>query len=99
MAASCTHLDSIDHSRVPSSSTGCPECQAIGSRWVHLRMCSACGHIGCCNSSPNKHATRHHDRSGHPLIRSFEPREEWFFCYPDNMTFELGDAPPAPSHT
>ncbi len=98
MARTCTHLDSIDHSRLPSSFDGCPDCLAIGGRWVHLRMCSSCGHVACWDSSPHKHATAHHDKTDHPLIRSFEPREEWFYCYPDGLTFKLDDVPPAQSH-
>lgn len=66
---------------------------------VHLRMCSSCGRVGCCNSSPGKHATAHHDKTGHPLMRSYEPPEDWYFCFPDGLTFELQDAPPAPSHS
>lgn len=99
MAQSCTHLDTIDESSMPSLAYGCSDCLAIGSSWVHLRMCSACGHIGCCNSSPRKHATAHHDKTDHPLIRSYEPREEWYYCYEDGLTFERPGAPPAPSHS
>ena len=94
--SACTHLDQIGE--VAASADGCENCLRIGSEWVHLRMCSSCGHVACCDSSPHKHATAHHDKTDHPLIRSFEPREEWFYCYPDGLTFELDDAPPALSH-
>ncbi|MGI8949070.1 MAG: UBP-type zinc finger domain-containing protein [Ornithinimicrobium sp.] len=99
MAQSCTHRDTIDESSMPSSTYGCSDCLATGGRWVHLRMCSSCGRVGCCNSSPGKHATAHHDKTSHPLIRSYEPREDWYSCYPDGLTFELPDVPPALSHS
>jgi hypothetical protein len=70
----------------------------MGARWVHLRRCVECGHIGCCDSSPNKHATAHNAATGHPIIRSFEPGEEWFWCYPDQLMFQL-DVPSGPSHS
>ncbi|MGY2075551.1 UBP-type zinc finger domain-containing protein [Blastococcus sp. SYSU DS0828] len=93
----CPHLDDIDLGVTPSA-PGCEDCLRSGGRWVHLRMCASCGHIGCCDSSPNRHATAHADGTGHPLVRSFEPGEEWFWCYPDRIAFELRGAPPAPSH-
>ena len=98
MTNDCSHLDTIDNTRAPSAD-GCEDCLAMGARWVHLRMCSECGHVGCCDSSPNRHATAHHTTSGHPLIRSFEPEEEWYYCYPDDLVFELTGAPAAPSHS
>ncbi len=91
--ANCQHLDRIDNSQLPASD-GCQDCLAIGGSWVHLRMCSTCGDVGCCDSSPNRHASAHNHKTGHPLIRSFELREEWYFCYPDQLAFELPDAPP-----
>jgi uncharacterized UBP type Zn finger protein len=95
--ATCTHLATI--AAVEPSSTGCEDCLAVGRRdWVHLRMCESCGHIGCCDNSPGRHATGHYRAVDHPIIRSYEPGEEWFWCYPDEMAFELEDAPPAPSH-
>ena len=97
MADTCTHLDTV--ADVEPSSTGCEDCLRIGGRWVHLRMCMACGHVGCCDNSPNRHATAHwHDHPDHPLIRSYEPGEGWWWCYPDELFFEVPDAPPAPSH-
>jgi len=96
MAASCSHLDTIRD--VEPSSTGCEDCQRIGGWWVHLRVCQECGHVGCCDSSPNRHATAHWHASGHPVVRSFEPGEDWYWCYADDVMFEIAGAPPAPSH-
>jgi hypothetical protein len=92
----CTHLDTI--AAVDPSADGCEDCLRTGGRWVHLRMCQTCGHVGCCDNSPGRHATGHWHSSRHPLIRSFEPGEEWFWCYPDELAFELDGVPPAPSH-
>ncbi len=66
---------------VPPSGTGCVECEASGSWWLHLRRCAECGHIGCCDNSPNTHATAHYRQTEHPIIRSFEPGEDWFWNY------------------
>jgi len=93
----CTHLDAIFE--VEPSGDGCVECLQIGDSWVHLRMCSTCGHVGCCDNSKNRHATKHNHSTGHPIIRSFEPGEDWYFCYPDDLMFELQGAPAAPHHT
>ncbi|MEO9151241.1 MAG: UBP-type zinc finger domain-containing protein [Lapillicoccus sp.] len=73
-------LPDIDPAVAPSGA-GCVECDATGGWWVHLRRCTACGHVGCCDSSPSHHATKHHQASGHPVIRSFEPGEDWFYDY------------------
>jgi len=89
MAGGCSHLDSIAHTELPGQIAGCEDCLAIGARWLHLRMCTECGHIGCCDSSPNRHATAHANQTGHPVIRSAEPGEDWFWCYPDELAFEL----------
>ena len=97
MAATCTHLDTLRD--VPPSDDGCHECLRAGGQWVHLRMCQECGHVGCCDSSPNRHATAHYHAGGHPVIRSFEPGEDWFYCYPDDLAFEIPTARPAPSHS
>ena len=97
MATDCTHLATIDFGLSPGTD-GCEECLAAGGRWVHLRMCEECGHVGCCDSSPSRHATAHHRATGHPVVRSYEPGEEWFWCYPDGLLFELEGAPPAPSY-
>jgi len=97
MADSCTHLDLILDP--PPAATGCVDCLAAGRRdWVHLRVCQTCGHVGCCDQSPGRHATAHYGEAGHPLIRSFEPFEDWYWCYVDELIFELEGAPPAPSH-
>ena len=94
--AVCAHLDTVND--VAPSGQGCVECLASGGHWVHLRMCQTCGHIGCCDNSPGKHATGHFHATSHPLIRSFEPGEEWFWCYVDDAAFEL-DVAPGPSHS
>ena len=78
----CRHLDQIQDV-TPDSTGGCSDCLAIGSAWVHLRECLSCGHVACCDSSPHRHATAHAEGSGHPIIRSFEPGEDWRWCYPD----------------
>ena len=96
MAAICTHLGSIDNPT--PNGPGCEECIATGGRWVHLRVCQSCAHVGCCDSSPGRHATKHFHASGHPIVRSYEPGEEWYWCYVDDAAFELEGAPPAPSH-
>jgi uncharacterized UBP type Zn finger protein len=86
MSARCGHLATIRD--VVPSADGCEECLKIGSRWVHLRMCLECGHAGCCDSSPHKHATKHFHASGHPIVTSLEPGEHWKFCYIDNVMWE-----------
>jgi uncharacterized UBP type Zn finger protein len=73
---------------VTASANGCEDCLKIGASWVHLRECMACGHIGCCDSSPNKHATAHYHETKHPIIRSFEAGEDWGYCYPDDAFYE-----------
>jgi hypothetical protein len=80
----CTHLDQIRPVE-PSTPDGCTECLAMGSRWVHLRECLSCGHVGCCDSSPNRHATAHFGQSGHPVMQSFQPGEHWRWCYVDQL--------------
>lgn len=79
----CRHLQSI-HPVPPRTPAGCEECLRMGSVWVHLRLCLSCGHVGCCDSSPNRHASKHARQSGDPLVVSFEPGERWAFCYPDD---------------
>ena len=80
----CTHIDRISHVE-PLTPDGCEECLASSSRWVHLRLCLSCGHVGCCDSSPKKHATKHFHRTKHPIVRSFEPGEDWRWCYVDKV--------------
>jgi monovalent cation/hydrogen antiporter len=82
----CEHLAAYVAARIPSAaSDGCAECNAEGtSSWAHLRMCLECGHVGCCDSSPNQHATGHFQLTGHPVMRSIEPGETWRWCYVDN---------------
>ncbi|WP_214320023.1 ubiquitin carboxyl-terminal hydrolase 14 [Nonomuraea sediminis] len=82
--ATCEHLSKAGDppARTPE---GCEECLASGGRWVHLRRCLECGHIGCCDSSPSKHASRHFHEVGHPVMQSYEPGESWRWCFADNV--------------
>jgi hypothetical protein len=82
----CTHLDTIHDVR--PSANGCEECLKLGDTWVHLRMCEECGHAGCCDSSKNKHATKHFHATKHPIITSLEPGEAWLYCYIDQIAWE-----------
>jgi hypothetical protein len=84
MSQICTHLDTVQQVE-PRTPEGCQECLESGSWWVHLRLCLTCGHVGCCDSSPNLHARRHAHDTAHPIVRSFEPGEEWGWCYPDRV--------------
>jgi hypothetical protein len=84
--ATCTHLAQI-HEVTPSA-RGCEDCLKAGGAWVHLRLCKTCGHVGCCDSSPDRHATVHFRQTTHPIIKSFEPGEEWGYCYVDDAFFE-----------
>lgn len=79
----CTHTDHIQE--VTPSGQGCNKCLELGDTWVHLRMCLTCGHVGCCDNSKNKHATKHYKETGHPIMQSFEPGEEWMWCYVDQL--------------
>ena len=88
-APACTHLDQVRVTELPSSIAGCEECLATGSTWVHLRMCTTCGKIGCCDSSPHRHASRHARDVGHPIARSAEPGEDWSWCYVDEVALAL----------
>ena len=87
MQQGCTHLKEIK-SQEPRTPNGCEECLKKGSGWVHLRLCKTCGHVGCCDSSPNRHATKHFHSTGHPIIKSFEPGEKWGYCYPDDLFYK-----------
>lgn len=86
--AVCAHLDQTSDV-TPTPPDGCAECIASGDPWVHLRMCAGCGHVGCCDSSPNRHASRHAASGAHPLIRSYEPGEAWWYCFVDDVAFEV----------
>jgi hypothetical protein len=95
--AICEHLDTI--LPVTPSAPGCEDCLAAGRRdWVHLRLCMSCGHVGCCDNSPGRHATKHFLASAHPISRSFEPGEDWIWCFVDEVMFELEGVAPGPSH-
>ncbi len=83
--ASCTHLDQIELTELPSSVAGCEDCLRVGDVWLHLRICLICGHVGCCDDSPNKHATAHHRATAHPLIHSLEEGEDWTWCFIDEV--------------
>ena len=85
----CSHLDQINVLEPPAEIPGCEDCLRIGATWVHLRMCQSCGHIGCCDSSPNRHATAHNRTTDHPIIRSVEPGEKWSWCYVDQAQFRV----------
>ena len=89
MPAICSHLDQIEQTELPEEIAGCEECLKTGSGWVHLRMCQSCGKIGCCDSSPNRHASRHAREEGHAIARSVEPGENWSWCYVDEVMFRV----------
>ena len=84
----CRHLDQVKVAP-PESVEGCEECLRDGTRWVHLRVCLTCGHVGCCDNSPGRHATRHFEASGHPVMSSAESGEDWSWCYLDERAFIL----------
>ena len=96
----CTHLDTIRTGHESEATAdGCVDCIAAGTDWLHLRRCVTCGHIGCCDSSPMKHATAHARTPGHPIVQSFEPGEDWLWCYVDEVAFEVDELDDSPSHT
>ena len=82
----CEHVKEIK-TYTPRAS-GCEECLKMGDRWVHLRVCLICGHVGCCDSSKNKHASKHFHETGHPMMKSLEPGEEWGYCFVDDIFYE-----------
>ncbi|MCJ0870594.1 UBP-type zinc finger domain-containing protein [Streptomyces sp. AP-93] len=82
----CTHIESIRP--VKPGTEGCEECLVSGDTWVHLRMCLSCGHVGCCDSSKNRHATRHYGTTAHPIAASHEPGEDWAWCYTDKLMLD-----------
>ena len=93
MTQRCKHLAQV-RDVAAKTPEGCEECLRSGDGWVHLRLCLECGHVGCCDDSPNRHATKHFHQTKHPVMRSFEPGEDWGYCYVDGITFE--PAPTAP---
>ena len=89
MSEVCSHLNQIRITELPAEVAGCEECLAAGGQWLHLRICLECGRVGCCDDSPNRHATAHAHASGHAIIRSLEPGEHWCWCYPDQVALEI----------
>lgn len=86
--APCSHLDSVRVTELPAP-LACEECLKLGSPWVHLRMCLVCGKVGCCDNSPFRHATKHFHQTGHALIRSAEPNENWAWCFVDEVPLPI----------
>ena len=91
MGQRCEHVAEV--SGVTPHSTGCEDCLAAGGTWVHLRVCMTCGKVGCCDSSPNRHATAHAKSEGHPLISSYEPGEDWWYCFEHEVGFRMPEGP------
>jgi ubiquitin-hydrolase Zn-finger-containing protein len=89
MSDACPHEALV--ADVAPSADGCEECLRTGSWWVHLRLCRTCGHVGCCDDSPNRHARAHFHATGHPVIEGYDPPEGWGWCYIDDVGFDLGD--------
>ena len=87
--AACSHLDTIAVTELPESVEGCEECLRTGGVWLHLRICLACGHVGCCDDSPGRHASAHAAAESHPLIRSLEPGESWCWCFRDELAMDI----------
>ena len=83
----CEHIGKVD-AEINGNTKGCEECEKMGSEWVHLRLCLTCGHVGCCDSSVNKHGTKHFKKTGHPVIKSYEPGENWKWCFVDEVFME-----------
>ncbi len=99
MSDDCTHVPDDLAEPSPATPDACTTCRSLGRHdWVHLRVCQTCGHVGCCDSSPGQHATAHFHETSHPLVRSYEPGEDWWWCYPDELAFEIDGAPIASSH-
>jgi uncharacterized UBP type Zn finger protein len=88
-ATSCTHLDTIEITELPQEVPGCEDCLAAGGVWLHLRICLRCGHVGCCDDSPGRHASAHAAAADHPLIRSLEPGEDWCWCFVDDLAMRI----------
>jgi len=90
--------DDLIDATAPPSGTGCAECQGLGGWWVHLRRCAACGHIGCCDTSLGQHARRHFEQTGHRVVQSFEPGEDWFWDYGTDAAVDGPPLAPPTSH-
>jgi hypothetical protein len=103
--ATCTHLDHVHVTELPDAVDGCEDCLAAGGKWLHLRICLECGHVGCCDDSPNRHASAHAASAEHPIIRSLEPGEDWSWCFPDELLMRIAAVhgetriPPSPMLT
>src|ERR671937_65250 len=101
----CTHLGHVQVTQLPDSVEGCEDCLAAGDEWLHPRICLECGHGGCCDSSPNRHASAHAAASGHPIIRSLQPGEDWSWCFVDEVAMVISNVrgstriPPSPLET
>jgi uncharacterized UBP type Zn finger protein len=93
-AQRCSHVDQV-RDVAPNTPKGCEECLALGMHWVHLRLCQECGHVGCCDQSQGKHATKHFHSSHHPIMKSFQPGEDWSWCYVDELFIEPAVEPRA----
>ena len=91
MTSPCTHLDHVRVTQLPEEVDGCAECLAMGAPWLHLRICLECGHVGCCDDSPNRHATAHARGTSHPIIRSLERGEDSAWCYVDEVAMLIPD--------
>ena len=100
--ADCTHLDHVHITELPEHVEGCADCLLTGDPWLHLRICLECGHVGCCDDSPNRHASAHVQSTGHPIIRSLQPGETWSWCYVDEIVMNIAQVqgntqiPPSP---
>lgn len=100
--AKCTHLDQVTITELPESVAGCEDCLEQGTKWLHLRICLSCGHVGCCDDSPEHHATAHEEASGHQIIRSLQPGEDWSWCFADELAMVIPEVhgeteiPPSP---
>ena len=100
--ARCTHLDSVNVTELPAAADGCVDCLVTGSAWCHLRICLTCGHVGCCDDSPHRHASAHAAATEHPLIRSIQPGENWSWCFVDEVALRIAEVtgepriPPSP---
>ena len=100
--ATCTHLNHVKVTELPPAVEGCEDCLAAGTQWMHLRICLECGHVGCCDSSPERHASAHAGAVGHPIMRSLEPGENWSWCFEDQVAMVIEEVkgetriPPSP---